>query len=83
MPRRPPGLTPRKRQIADLLGRGYQNKEIAAALGLSESTVKDHITDLYRLLGVDNRAEAALTVRAGDLAAERAIRGPFDWVLYG
>lgn len=56
-------LTPRERQILDLVSRGYQNKAIAADLRLSESTVKVHIHNVIGKLGAQNRTEAATLFR--------------------
>lgn len=51
-------LTPREREVLQLLARGLANKQIAAQLGLSENTVKFHISSVYAKLGAGNRAEA-------------------------
>src|SRR5690606_8281318 len=48
-------LTPRQRDVLDLMVGGKTNKEIARALELSESTVKIHVAALFRALGVRNR----------------------------
>jgi two-component system nitrate/nitrite response regulator NarL len=53
-------LSSRQRQIFDLVVVGQSNKEIARTLGLSESTVKIHITKLFEKLGVRNRSAVAL-----------------------
>ena len=53
-------LTPRQRQILVMVGAGQSNKAIAFALGLSEATVKEHLTAIMRRLGVATRTEAAL-----------------------
>lgn len=52
-------LSPREREVLELIGQGATNREIAARLFLSPHTIKDHTTVLYRKLGVRNRAEAA------------------------
>jgi DNA-binding CsgD family transcriptional regulator len=54
----PPPLswTPRQRAILVCLGRGWSNKEIAAELGCAEATVEDHLTVMYRKVGVRGRA---------------------------
>jgi DNA-binding NarL/FixJ family response regulator len=53
-------LTSRQRAIVILLAEGHRNKEIAAALGLSASTVKAHLYMLYRTLGLRGREALAL-----------------------
>ena len=56
------GLPARERDALDLLARGRSNAEIAAALHLSEGTVKGYLTAAFARLGVRNRVEAALIV---------------------
>lgn len=51
-------LTPRERGVLRELATGKSNKEIAAALGIVEGTVKLHVTHLYEKLGVSSRTEA-------------------------
>lgn len=53
-----PTLTEREAQVLGLLAQGLANKQIALALGISEHTVKFHISAVYQKLGVANRAEA-------------------------
>jgi DNA-binding NarL/FixJ family response regulator len=53
-------LTPRQRQVMELLVEGKSNKEIARSLSLGEGTVKIHMAALFRNLGVTNRARAAV-----------------------
>jgi len=63
---RVPTLTQRERQILSLLADGLGNKQIAAQLGISPSTVKTHVELLFEKLGVTSRAEAvAVSVRRG------------------
>lgn len=52
----------RKRQVMLLLIRGLTNKEIAKYLNLAEVTIKIHISEIFRKLGVENRTEAALRI---------------------
>lgn len=52
-------LTPRQRQVLDLIVAGQSNKEIARALSLGEGTVKIHVAALLKALGVPNRSAAA------------------------
>ena len=56
-------LTPRQTEVLQCLSRGLSNKQIAYELGLSEGTVKIHITLLMRALDVNNRVSA---VREGN-----------------
>ena len=49
-------LTPRQREVALLVATGLSNKEIARALGLSVSTVKDHVHAILTRLGLTSRA---------------------------
>jgi DNA-binding NarL/FixJ family response regulator len=59
-------LTPRERELLTFLGEGYGNREIAAALGLSDHTVKFHLRSIYAKLGARSRTEAvSLAVRRG------------------
>ena len=43
-----------------LVAHGYPNKLIASALGISEQTVKNHVSSAMRKLGADNRAHAVV-----------------------
>lgn len=75
-------LTPREKQVLALIARGFDNDQIARALGLSEKTVRNHVTVILDKLGVANRAQAAVyALRHGiddvvDLPEER--RGPSE-----
>lgn len=51
-------LTPRERQILELLAEGCSNAEIAARLSIKEPTVKSHLWQLYRKIGVRSRTAA-------------------------
>jgi predicted ATPase/DNA-binding CsgD family transcriptional regulator len=57
-----PSLTPAERNVADLVARGLTNPEIAARLGVSAGTIKDHVSSALRKLGVRTRAELAAAV---------------------
>ncbi len=50
-------MTPRQREILQLLAEGKSAKEIASALGLSARTVEDHKYRLMESLGIENNAE--------------------------
>ncbi len=53
-----PALTPRERAVLKHLARGLGNKQIAAALRISERTVKFHVSSVFTKLGAANRTEA-------------------------
>ncbi|MET7279658.1 response regulator transcription factor [Kribbella sp. NPDC005582] len=61
-------LTPREREVAIEVAEGLSNAEIAGKLGLSESTVKVHITHIMAKLGLSNRTKLALLVHDIGLA---------------
>jgi DNA-binding CsgD family transcriptional regulator len=64
-------LSPRQREILDLVAEGRTSKEIAVTLGISESTVNWHLANAFQRLGASSRAEAvALAIRSN--GADRA-----------
>lgn len=52
------GLTPSEERVLEALAKGLSNREIAQELWLTQQTVKFHLTNIYRRLGVTNRTEA-------------------------
>ncbi|MCE6957719.1 response regulator transcription factor [Cereibacter sphaeroides] len=60
-------LSERERRVLALLSNGKANKEIGRDLGISESTVKVHVSSICRKLGAQNRAHAVLIARNHDL----------------
>lgn len=50
-------LTPRQKEVALLLLEGKTRRQISGELGLSESTVKLHVSELYKRLGINSRFE--------------------------
>jgi DNA-binding NarL/FixJ family response regulator len=60
------GLTAREMDVLRLLGKGYRNREIAEALGLSVTTVKTHVARIFKRLDVSDRTDAVVTaLRSG------------------
>jgi DNA-binding NarL/FixJ family response regulator len=57
---RPGGLTPRETEVLCLVARGASNKEIAAALVISEKTARNHVERTYAKIGVSNRIGASM-----------------------
>ena len=55
-------LSPRERQIIQLVLAGCRNREVAKELGISEKTVKNHLSNIFDKLGVSDRLEMALYV---------------------
>jgi DNA-binding CsgD family transcriptional regulator len=64
-------LTPRQADVANLLQDGLRNHEIGARLGISPHTVRRHVEEILRRLGVANRTQAA-----ADLRRRRRPSGP-------
>lgn len=62
------GLTDRQAEVLGLMVRGKSNRDIAGLLGLSEGTVKIHLTAIFKRLGVSSRTQAMIVV------ARRGIR---------
>lgn len=57
---RAPSLTPRERELVELVRQGLRNRDIAAQLGVTEGTVKVYLHAIFDKLGVDNRTELAM-----------------------
>lgn len=71
-----PEITPREREILTLVTRGNANKEIAATLGISEDTVKQHVSRILVKLKVNDRAQAtAEAIRRGLVSVDEPHRG--------
>ncbi|GAB3312146.1 response regulator transcription factor [Luteimonas notoginsengisoli] len=68
------GLTPQQFRVLQMLGEGLLNKQIGYELGVSEATVKAHMTAILRKLGASNRTQAVLI--AGRLALEPGAMKP-------
>jgi DNA-binding NarL/FixJ family response regulator len=57
------GLTPREREVLPFVADGLLNKQIAAALDLSEQTVRNHLSSIYRKLNTNNRTQTIAAAR--------------------
>ena len=57
-------LTPQQFRVLTMVCEGLLNKQIAYELGVSEATVKAHVTAIFRKLGVQNRTQAVLAINA-------------------
>jgi two-component system response regulator DegU len=53
-------LTPREMEILKYIGQGFLNKQIAVELGISEQTIKNHVTSILRKLNANARTEAVV-----------------------
>jgi DNA-binding NarL/FixJ family response regulator len=62
-----PELTPREREVLDLIAAGLGNATIATRLGLAQATVGNHITNIFGKLQVASRAEAIIRARSAGL----------------
>jgi ATP/maltotriose-dependent transcriptional regulator MalT len=57
-------ITTREQQVMQLVTSGLTNREIAAQLSFAESTVKTHLKNIYRKLGVNSRTRAVMQAQA-------------------
>lgn len=62
-----PGLTPREGEVLDLVAAGQRNSAIARTLGLSEKTVRNHLSSILLKLQVEDRAAAIVRAREAGL----------------
>lgn len=65
-------LTAREREVLEHVARGLDNGEIAAALGLSEKTVRNHLTRVFDKIGVEHRYQAIVLARDAGLGTRPA-----------
>ena len=64
------GLSPREREVLILVAGGFANKQIARKLGISEKTVKGHLTRVFQVIGVTDRTQAAMWAQRNGLLPE-------------
>jgi DNA-binding NarL/FixJ family response regulator len=73
----PDPLTPREREIVQLLAEGHDNRTIAARLHLSEKTIGNRLSEIFQKLGVSNRTQAAMiAIQRGLVATPGAPASP-------
>jgi DNA-binding CsgD family transcriptional regulator len=66
-PQLPPSLTTQERRVLSHVAAGRSNAEIAAALFVAPSTVRKHLENVYRKLGVASRGAAVARLQGRDL----------------
>ncbi|MEU1036310.1 response regulator transcription factor [Streptomyces mirabilis] len=69
----PDGLSERERQVLTLVARGFNNTEIAEALGLSPLTAKTHVSRIMGKLGARDRAQLVIVAYESGLVIPRAV----------
>ncbi|NLK07727.1 MAG: helix-turn-helix transcriptional regulator [Firmicutes bacterium] len=69
----PAGLTPREVEVLALIATGMTNVEIAKELFISPHTVKNHVTNIYKKLQVEDRTQIALWAIAFNLAGDSQV----------
>jgi DNA-binding CsgD family transcriptional regulator len=68
-------LTPREQVVLEAITEGLDNAEIASALGLSEKTVRNHITHIFDKIAVEHRYQAIVRAREAGLGIVRKFSG--------
>lgn len=68
-------LKPRQKQVLDLACEGLTINEMAQQLGLAHGTIKCHVAKLFRIFGVSNRVQLALSaIKTGNVKLDDALR---------
>lgn len=70
-------LSPRESQVLQCIAQGKSNKTIAGELGISEQTVKNHVSELLFKLGVESRTQ--LAIRVGKKKDGKGNRVKWHW----
>ena len=68
--RKADALSAQEQRVVALVVEGRSNKQIAAALGLSDKTVKNYLSNVFQKLGISRRAQAAALFGTGSLPPE-------------
>jgi pimeloyl-ACP methyl ester carboxylesterase/DNA-binding CsgD family transcriptional regulator len=64
-------LTPRERELVELIAQGRDNAQLAAAFDLREKTVRNHITSIFAKLEVENRSQAIVLARQAGFGQQK------------
>ena len=72
-------LTPRERDVAQLIGKGYSNREVAADMVISVRTVGTHVEHILAKLGLTSRSQVAALLHPDSDAPDRAGRSGSQW----
>ena len=62
-------MTSRELELLPLIAAGLRNREVASRLGISEQTIRNHLTNIYRKLGTTNRTEMTAEARRRGISA--------------
>jgi pimeloyl-ACP methyl ester carboxylesterase/DNA-binding CsgD family transcriptional regulator len=76
-------LTPRERELLDLIARGRDNTQLCALLQLSQKTIRNHITSIFAKLQVENRAQAIVLAREAGFGSNGEANGTAVPPLHG
>lgn len=69
-------LTPQQTRVLTMLGKGLLNKQIAYELGISEATIKAHVSAVLQKLGVDSRTQAVIRLSKLNPSRDEAFLTP-------
>ena len=72
MPAFDDGLTETERRVAALVAQGHTNREVAAAMFVTENTVQTHLRHIFQKLGVRSRTELTVLLLAAPASAARS-----------
>ena len=65
-----PELTDREEEVLEFIARGQANREIGARLGISDKTVRNHVSNIFNKLQVADRPQAIIRAREAGLGRE-------------
>ncbi|AUY33042.1 MULTISPECIES: response regulator transcription factor [Pseudomonas] len=65
-------ITEREHDVIHCLSKGLTNKEIGQQLGISQHTVRDHLSSVFKKLNISSRIELAILINASKVPAHNA-----------